>query len=115
MLTINLSPIFKARRITKPYTYLVKAGISPHSATHILNSNSRNIKLDHIELICQALLCEPSDIFQWQPKPGTIYADNLPLKKLIQDQTDNTWQESFENMSFKEIKEGIKTITNKNN
>jgi DNA-binding Xre family transcriptional regulator len=115
MLSLNLNPIFKARRISKPYTFLVKAGLTPHSATNILNNASRNIKLDHVELICEALLCEPNDKLEWQPKEGKVYAENFPLNKLIQNDNDNLWQDSFENMPFKELKESAKTIMNKNN
>jgi hypothetical protein len=37
------------------------------------------------------------------------------LNKLKQDDNDNLWQDSLENMSFKELKESAKEIMNKNN
>ena len=41
MLSLNLTPIFNARGITKPYTFLVKAGFTPHSANGIINSKTK--------------------------------------------------------------------------
>ncbi|MFA6925287.1 MAG: helix-turn-helix transcriptional regulator [Bacteroidales bacterium] len=110
MLILNLTPIFKMRGIEKPYTFLVKAGLSPHSATSILNNNIRSFRLDHIELLCDILVCEPNDLLEWKPDKGKKYSDNNPLLKLKQQPTDNKWQETFSTMSFKELKEVTKTI-----
>jgi|SRR5665647_2162075 len=115
MLSLNLAPIFRLRGIEKPYTFLVKAGLSPHSATSILNSKTRIFRLDHIELLCGILICEPNDLLVWSPDEGDKYAENHPLFKLKQQPTDSTWKETFSTMSFKELKEVTKTIAEKKN
>lgn len=51
MLSLNLNQIFKARGIERPYTFLVKAGFTPHSANALLNSKTKTFRLDHIENI----------------------------------------------------------------
>ena len=113
MLSLNLTPIFALRGIDRPYTFLVKAGLSPHSATSILNNNTRIFRLDHIELLCDVLVCEPNDLLEWIPDKGKVYSENNPLFKLKQQPADTTWQETFSTMSFKELKEVTRTIVAK--
>jgi hypothetical protein len=38
MLYLNVAPIFVARAIDRPSTFLIKAGFSAHSAHYILHS-----------------------------------------------------------------------------
>ena len=82
MLTLNISPIFRARGIERPYTFLVKAGFTPHSANVLLNSKSKVFRLDHIEKLCVILKCEPNDLLVWHPNKNEIIADDHPLTKL---------------------------------
>lgn len=115
MLTLNLTPIFKARGILKPYTFLVKAGLSPHSANSIINSKTRVFRLDHIELFCNIFTCEPNDLLVWIPDKGQQYAENNPLLKLKQDDINQNLQETLASMPFKQLKEITKSILNKQN
>jgi len=110
MLSLNLTPIFELRGIEKPYTFLVKAGLSPHSATTILNSRTRIFRLDHIELLCNVLVCEPNDLLEWIPDKGEILAENKPLFKLRQQPKERSWQETISTISFKELREMTRTI-----
>jgi DNA-binding Xre family transcriptional regulator len=110
MLSLNLKPIFKMRGIEKPYTFLVKAGLSPHSATTILNNKTRIFRLDHIELLCDILVCEPNDLLLWSPEKGKNYSDNHPLSKLKLQPTDTRWIDTFSSMSYKELKEVSRAI-----
>ena len=113
MLTLNLTPIFRARGIQKPYSFLVKAGLSPHSANIILSSRTRIFRLDHIELLCNVLNCEPNDLLKWTPENGKIYAENNSLNKLIQAEPETTIQETITSIPYKELKELTKTFNNK--
>ncbi|MBC7524367.1 MAG: helix-turn-helix transcriptional regulator [Flavobacterium sp.] len=105
MLTLNPNPIFRARGITKPYTFLVKSGFTPHAANIIINSNTRVLRLDHIELLCTVLNCEPNDIVKFIPNKGQNYPDNHPLMKLKQDDINLDLQETLANMPYKQLKE----------
>lgn len=82
MLQLNLKPIFKARGIDRAYTFMVKAGLTPHSANMILNSKSKVFKLEHIELLCKSLNCEPNDLLLWTPDKNSPVAENHPLHNL---------------------------------
>ena len=110
MLFINLHPIFKARGIEKPYTFLVKAGISPSSANKLLKYNTFVFRLDHIELLCRVLICEPNDLLIWKPDPAHNLDKNHPLYKLIGQETTEDLQETLSKMSYKELKQTTKTI-----
>ncbi|PWA07329.1 helix-turn-helix domain-containing protein [Flavobacterium psychrotolerans] len=112
MLTLHLTPIFKARRIEKPYTFLVKAGLSPHSATSIINNKGRIFRLDHIELLCDALNCEPNDLLLWIPDSNKNYPENYPLKNLKQPESAEDWQDALSKMTYKELIEATKKGTN---
>ncbi|HQW68571.1 MAG TPA: helix-turn-helix transcriptional regulator [Flavobacterium sp.] len=114
MLAFNLQTIFKARQIDKPYSFLVKIGIAPHTATRLLNNNVRVMRLDHIELLCKNLHCEPNDLLQYKNDKNTVLPQNHPLNNLIPQQQDNQWQETLKTIPLKQLKE-IASIINQSN
>lgn len=105
MLTLNLRPIFKARGIEKPYTFLVKAGLSPHSANYILNGKPKVLRLNHIELLCDLLSCEPNDLLMWTPNIDKAYPANYPLKNLQQTVTHQGILETLNKLTYKELQQ----------
>ena len=110
MLRLNLQPIFNARGIDKPYTFLVKAGFAAHSATVIVNGNLREIKLNNIELLCESLNCEPNDLFLWVPDKGKMVSDKHPLNNLRNQLSD---EENFtlRDLPYKQLKELSSKLT----
>ncbi len=110
MLSLNLTPIFKARGIERPFTFLVKAGLSPHSANTVLNSTTKSFRLDHIELLCSTLVCEPNDLLLWTPDEDKQYANDHPLFNLQQQDTANEMKETFATIPYKQLKEITKQI-----
>lgn len=110
MLSFNLMPIFKARQIEKPYTFLVKSGIAPHTATRILNGKVKIMRLDHIEILCQVLHCEPSELLVYKPNLDNEISENHPLNKLLPKNDDLSWQETFKTVSLSRLKEIGKII-----
>ena len=113
MLSLNLRPIFKARGIEKPYTFLVKAGFTPYTATVLINNKSKAFRIRHIELLCSVLLCEPNDLFLWTPEKDKVYAENFPLFKLRANEAVENWKAKLATMPFDELKEVTKQITDK--
>lgn len=105
MLNLNLKPIFEARGIERPYTYLVKAGISRQCAHNILSSKTRVFRLDHIELLCRVLNCEPNDLLSYTPDSQTILSETHPLNNLRQEVISQTsMKDSLANIPYKELK-----------
>jgi DNA-binding Xre family transcriptional regulator len=104
MLSLNLSPIFKARGIERPYTFLVKAGLSPHTATTILNNRTRTFRLDHIELLCKILICDPNDLLLYTPGKDDQLPQHHPLNKLKQTDDPIAIKESIASIPFKQLK-----------
>lgn len=111
MLYFNLKPIFAARQIEKPYTFLVKIGIAPHTAHKILNYNTHVMRLDNLELICKALYCEPNELLAFKPDTQNPIPQNHPLNKLIPAANDNDWQQQLKTMPLSKLKEITKIIT----
>jgi DNA-binding Xre family transcriptional regulator len=111
MLSFNLQPIFKVRGIDKPYSFLVKSGMTPHAANTILNSSTRTFRLDHIEHLCKVLFCEPNDLLHWKPESGEQFSENFPLKKLSKIENAENWKQTLATMPLSELKEITKKIT----
>lgn len=110
MLTLNLQPIFKARAIDKPFSYLVKAGLTHNTAHQLINNKLTSIRYSHIELLCRLLTCEPSDLFRYTPDTTNPLSPNHPLLNLKQEDESTTLQETFATMPFRQLKEVTKAI-----
>lgn len=105
MLSFNLEAIMKARQIERPYSFLVKAGISPHTAYTLLNSESRSFRLDHVEILCEILHCEPNDLIVFVPNGKQKSQENHPLKKFIEKKEDLDWQQTLKTTPIEQLKE----------
>ena len=114
MLYLNLAPIFKARQIEKPYSFLVKIGIAPHTASKIIRNDMHVLRLNHIELICLHLHCEPNDLLAFKPDKNMVLSNNHPLNKLIPEQEDFNWQETLKTLPVSKLKEVAKFLYNTN-
>jgi len=112
MLLLNLKPIFAARGIEKPFSYLVKAGFNYNAAHRLINGKPSVFRLDHIELLCKILVCEPNDLLIWKPNKNEIIADNHPLRSLQSTEIDTNIKNILANTPLKELKELTKEITN---
>ena len=83
MLYLNLHHVFKIRQIERPYSFLVKIGIAPQTATKILNDYMHVMRLSHIELICKALYCEPNDLLAYKQDANNPLPEYHPLLNLL--------------------------------
>jgi DNA-binding Xre family transcriptional regulator len=110
MITLNLHQVFKTRGITKGYSFLVKNGISPGTAKTLMYNKPRAIRLDHIEILCKTLVCEPSDLFTYTPEKKDTLPDTHPLKKLIRDPEEASLKQTISHLSYQELIEIKKLI-----
>mgnify|MGYP003112965586 FL=1 len=111
MITLNLHQVFKTRGIAKGYSFLVKNGISPGTAKTLMYNKPRAIRLDHIEILCKTLVCEPSDLFTYTPEKKDNLPDTHPLKKLIRDPEEASLKQTISHLSYQELIE-IKKLIN---
>ena len=111
MLIYNLDGIMKARQIERPYSFLVKAGISPHTAVTLLNSSARSFRLEHVEILCELLHCEPNDLLTFIPNKTQKTNDNHPLNKFIEKSDGFDWREVLKTASIAQLKEASKLIS----
>lgn len=112
MLILHLSPIFAARGIEKPFSFLIKAGFTYHSAHILTSANPRIIRLDHLEKLCDILRCEPNDIIRFVPSAQQLIDEGHPLQKLKLNDSAASFKEIISNMSFQEIQDLLLTKTN---
>lgn len=116
MLRLNLEPIFKARGIDRPYTFLVKIGLTPHSANLMLNTKSKVLKLEYVELICKHLNCEPNDLLLWTPDKNSTLADNHPLRNLSNKTNSATnGINTLRDIPYKQLKEITEKLASEEN
>jgi len=113
MLRLNLRKVFALRGIERPYTFLVKAGISPHSATNLIHSSGHVFRLDHIELICSKFNCTPNDILEWAPSKKYMLSDTHPLNKLKADAPIFNYKKVIENLPIEQLQEIASLIREK--
>lgn len=105
MLTLNLNVLFRARGIERPYTFLVNAGLTPHTANVLLNSKSRVFRLDHVEKLCLILKCEPNDLLVWSANKNEVIPEDHPLTKLKYNNSPSIdLKATLLNMPYSELK-----------
>jgi DNA-binding Xre family transcriptional regulator len=115
MLYFNLHAIFNARQIERPYSFLVKIGIAPHTATRILNSDMQVLRLNHVEMICKALYCEPNDLLAFKQESSNPLPESHPLLKLLPSNEDTNWQEQLKTMPLAKLNKISKLINQPDN
>jgi DNA-binding Xre family transcriptional regulator len=62
-IVLNLTPLFVARQIQTPLTYLIKIGISNVSAQKMINNKSVQINFKQLSILCLSLDCTPNELF----------------------------------------------------
>lgn len=94
-----------ARGIEKPFNFLVKAGISPTVAHKIIDSQTRVLRLDHIEIICEHLHCTPNDLLLWSVEKNRPIADTHPLTALKPKENIDNWQDTMRKLPLDKLAE----------
>jgi DNA-binding Xre family transcriptional regulator len=115
MLYFNLKPILTARQIEKPYSFLVKIGISPNTAHKILNDSTHVMRLDNLERICAALYCEPNDLLAFKPESNNPLPQNHPLNNLMPHDENNDWQQKLKTLPLSKLKQITQIISQNDN
>ncbi len=111
MLILNLKRVFALRGIENPFTTLVKNGISRPTATNLLTNRVNSIHSKHLEIICELLNCEPSDLYDWKPSKDTQNIETHPLRKLRRDDSIEGYSEMIKRIPLDKLGE-IKNILN---
>lgn len=110
MLSLNLQPIFKARGIEKPYSYLVSAGFPSYTAHNLLNAKTVSFRLRHVDKLCSLLNCTPNDLLVWTPNAKDKLPDAHPLTRLKKQDTDLNWQDTIKTIPLEQLGEIVKII-----
>lgn len=104
MLIFNLKRVLALRGIDKPFTFLVKHGFAPSSATNILKFPPINIKVKTLEKLCFALNCTPNDLFEWRDGGEQALArDNHPLHTLRKEAVNKKISDIMQDIPLEKI------------
>ena len=114
MLTLSIKSIFKARGIDKPYSFLVKAGFSNHTATYILNHHVKEVQLRHLEILCRELHCTPNDILIWRPDSNNVVSGDHPLNTLNRGSSVFDLKETMKSIPISQLNEIVGILKKQN-
>ncbi len=62
-INVNIKKTAKERGITTAYQLQKRVKLSPSNASRLYNDNIKQISLDTLGKLCEALECEPGDLF----------------------------------------------------
>ena len=82
MLKLDLQRVMEDKGIDNPNKFLIKNGITAHTASRLLNNKIDTIRFKHLEAICLALHCSIDDLFAWSFEDKTNLYKDHPLQKL---------------------------------
>jgi putative transcriptional regulator len=76
-IAVKLDDLLHARRLT--LTELAeRVGITLANLSILKTGKARAIRFSTLEAICDALGCQPGDLLEFQPKPGSAGAETPP-------------------------------------
>jgi DNA-binding Xre family transcriptional regulator len=104
MLQFNLNALFKARGIAHPRTFMINAGISPTTAGTILQGKIKTMRLDHMEILCKVLFCQPNDVLRWTPDTPDTVPVGHPIRKLNQSLAFGHLTQAIKTMPLDQLK-----------
>lgn len=82
MLVFNVNRVLALRGIDAQFSFLVKIGLTRSIAFNLTNYVVANVKIAHLEKICRALNCTPSDLFEWRADEQNALGENHALNAL---------------------------------
>lgn len=64
-MTLRVLQILEEKQHTKYWLYK-QMGMSYQNFNRMVNNETKSIKFDNLEALCQILECEPNDIFEYE-------------------------------------------------
>jgi DNA-binding Xre family transcriptional regulator len=108
-IVLHLQPLFIARNIHTPLTFLLKNGISNTSAQKMLNGKSVQLNFRQLTHLCLAFNCAPNDLFALR-KMDLPEKHALSVLTKYEDAPLQTLEEWTKGKSVQEIKELLKKL-----
>lgn len=115
MLKLDLPHIFAVRGVRNVFKELRKLGISHGTASNLLTGRVKSISFRHMEIICERLNCEPSDLFVWEPGKDLGDVETHPLKGLMRDPDDGSIMDTLKEIPLDRLKEARELLASLKN
>lgn len=110
MIRLYLGPLFVARGIEDPYTYLKKNGFPRHTASRLLSGYYTHLHFDYLEKLCVLLRCSPNELLHYTPASGQQLAADHPLLELKKSLPVLNWKERIGQMPLPKLLELMEQI-----
>lgn len=113
MLRYNFEPIFKLRKVERPYSFLRKIGLTHYKAHKIVNNKLNCIPLNDLEKICLSLNCNVHDLIEWEPGEKIEEPDKQALAVLNREQNNINWEKLIADVPVGLVSEVEDVVRNK--
>lgn len=113
MLRYNFEPIFRLRKIERPFTFLKKIGIGDYKARQISQGKLDNISTRDLEKLCLFLNCTVHDVMEWEPDGNLENPEKRALSVLRRRQKDVDWEEAIKSVPVEIAGEVVDMIRGK--
>ncbi len=111
MLKFNVQKLLKNKGVINPTMYLQKAGLASGTATKYKNSELRNMRLDHLEKLCEIMNCTPNELLEWIPNSEQLKNKNHPLMPLLKRKENMTLaSEGISYLALNDLEKVVKFI-----
>jgi len=112
MLRLNIHRLLQLRGIERPYSFLVRNGFVPQTATNIVNNNIGHIKPPQLEKLCLLLNCTPNDLFDWHPNKDQVVTPDHALHTLTKrSQTTTTLSQAVRELPLDKLQKLTNLLT----
>ena len=103
MLNLRVKRLMISKGIANPHSFLVKNGINHTTATKILSSRCKNLKVEYIELLCWHISCTPNELFDWDPDKKYVDHPGHPLQAIRAKNTESNLPKLLKRLSKDQI------------
>lgn len=117
MLVFNLSRVMTLRGVDRHYTYLVRQGFSPQTASALINNRVKQVKIAHLGRLCRLLQCTPNDLFEWQADADERTGEKHPLHSLRRENSAESLRASLNELpidKMDQLQQIINDLKNEN-
>lgn len=105
MLNLRVKRLMISKGIANPHSFLVKNGINHTTATKILSSRCKNLKVEYIELLCWHISCTPNELFEWEPDSKYVDHPGHPLQAVRLPKIETNLPKLLKKLSKNQIME----------
>lgn len=110
MLRFNLKRVLELRGVERPYSWLVRNGFVPATASNWARNQIGYVKPEQIERLCLLLNCTPNDLFEWRDDGRNVLAETHALRSLARGSATRSVSELARDIPADKLEKMIDTL-----